>query len=113
LAERMQPAIIEAALAVKVARTAADRAANAAASADSDRRDELLAEASAAAATAETIVVPARPQLIADDVTSETAATLLAEQGGRLAVLSPEGGIFATLAGRYSGTPNLEVFLKG
>jgi replicative DNA helicase len=28
-------------------------------------------------------------------------------------VLSAEGGIFATLAGRYSGQPNLEVFLKG
>ena len=53
------------------------------------------------------------PRLVADDITVEAAASLLAEQGGRLAVLSPEGGIFATLAGRYSGTPNLEVFLKG
>ena len=53
------------------------------------------------------------PRLVADDVTPEAAASLLAEQGGRLAVLSAEGGIFATLAGRYSGAPNLEVFLKG
>jgi len=51
--------------------------------------------------------------MVADDVTSEAAASLLAEQGGRIAVLSSEGGIFTTLAGRYSGTPNLEVFLKG
>jgi hypothetical protein len=54
------------------------------------------------------------PRLVADDVTSEAAASLLAQQGGRLAVLSAEGGIFATLAGRYSnGAPSLEVFLKG
>ena len=57
--------------------------------------------------------MPPVPRLVADDVTPEAAASLLAEQGGRLAVLSAEGGIFATLAGRYSGTPNLEVFLKG
>lgn len=63
--------------------------------------------------TAEAITVPPLPRLIADDVTSEQAASLLADQGGKLAVLSPGGGIFATLAGRYSGAPNLEVFLKG
>ena len=114
LAEQAGPAIVEATLAAKVARAAAERAANAAAAtADEARRDELLAEASAAAAQAEAIKVPAKPRLVADDITSEQAASLLAEQGGRLAVLSAEGGIFATLAGRYSGTPNLEVFLKG
>ncbi|WP_410479284.1 DUF3987 domain-containing protein [Pseudonocardia sp. H11422] len=52
--------------------------------------------------------------MIADDVTPEAAASLLAKQGGRLAVLSAEGGIFTTLAGHYSGgVPSLEVFLKG
>ena len=59
------------------------------------------------------ITVPPLPRLVADDVTPEAAASLLAEQDGRLAVLSSEGGIFTTLAGRYSGAPNLEVFLKG
>jgi hypothetical protein len=60
------------------------------------------------------MTVPVLPRLIADDITVEAAASLLAEQNGRLAVLSAEGGIFATLAGRYSsGQPNLEVFLKG
>jgi hypothetical protein len=53
------------------------------------------------------------PRLLADDLTPETAANLLHTHGGRLAVLSAEGGLFATLAGRYSGTPNLDVFLKG
>ena len=113
LVERTKPAIVEAELALRVAGKAAERAANAAAAADSGNRDRLLAEATAAAMNADSVTVPALPQLVADDVTSEQAASLLAEQGGRLAVLSPEGGIFATLAGRYSGTPNLEVFLKG
>ena len=112
LIERTAPAIIEAEISAKVAGKAAEKAALAAANADSGR-DTLIAEATAAAMNAEAITIPAKPQLVADDVTSETAASLLAQQGGRLAVLSPEGGIFATIAGRYSGTPNLEVFLKG
>jgi replicative DNA helicase len=112
LIERTAPAIIEAEIAAKVAGKAAEKAALAAANADSGR-DTLIAEATAAAMNAEAITIPAKPQLVADDVTSEKAQSLLAEQGGRLAVLSPEGGIFATIAGRYSGTPNLEVFLKG
>ncbi|GGL05358.1 DUF3987 domain-containing protein [Mangrovihabitans endophyticus] len=112
LIDRTKPAIVEAELALRVATKAADRAATTAANA-TNGRDRLLADATAAAMTADAITVPPLPRLVADDVTSEQAATLLAEQGGRLAVLSPEGGIFATLAGRYSGTPNLEVFLKG
>lgn len=113
LIERAVPAIIEADLAAKVAGKTAEKAALAAANADASGRDTLLAEATAAAMNAAAITVPVKPQLVADDVTSETAASMLAQQGGRLAVLSPEGGIFATIAGRYSGTPNLEVFLKG
>lgn len=113
LIERATPAIIEAELMAKVAGKAAEKTALAAANADPSGRDTLIAEATAAAMNAEAITVPAKPQLVADDVTSEKAQSLIAEQGGRLAVLSPEGGIFATIAGRYSGTPNLEVFLKG
>ncbi|XTZ18217.1 DUF3987 domain-containing protein [Micromonospora echinospora] len=113
LVERTKPAIVEAELAARVAGKAAEKAAIAAANADASGRDPLLAEATAAAMNADAVTVPVLPQLVADDVTSEEAASLLAEQGGRLAVLSPEGGIFATIAGRYSGTPNLEVFLKG
>ncbi|MBZ5623139.1 MAG: DUF3987 domain-containing protein [Acidobacteriia bacterium] len=58
--------------------------------------------------------VPAIPRLLAEDVTPERVASLMQEQGGRLAVFSDEGGIFDILAGRYSnGIPNLDVFLKG
>ena len=34
-------------------------------------------------------------------------------RSGRISVMSPEGGIFDIIAGRYSGAPNMEVFLKG
>jgi replicative DNA helicase len=58
--------------------------------------------------------IPVAPRLTADDVTPEQLATLMYEHGGRIAVLSAEGGIFDMMSGRYSnGVPNLDVFLKG
>jgi replicative DNA helicase len=77
--------------------------------------DALAEAALQAAAEAALIAVPQAPRLIADDATVEALGSLLAEQGGRIAVLSPEGGIFDLLAGRYSPSnmPNLDVFLKG
>jgi len=114
LVDAAAPRIDEAELHLRVARSRAERSARAAENAlTPEAQAEQLAEASDAAAAVRQIAVPSVPRLVADDVTVEAAATLLAEQGGRLAVLSPEGGIFATLAGRYSGAPNLEVFLKG
>jgi replicative DNA helicase len=99
------------------ARAAHAHAAEAARTADSAYATEhgakAIDDAADAKAAADQLAVPPVPRLVADDITPEAAASLLAEQGGRLAVLSAEGGIFATLAGRYSGQPNLEVFLKG
>ena len=58
--------------------------------------------------------VPPPPQLIADDITPEAVGRRLAEQDGRLAIVSSEGGIFDTIAGRYNdGLLNADVFLKG
>jgi len=115
LAEQYRPVIVEAELARKVSRRDAERHANAAAdTSDPQHRAQALADAAGAALTAENTRVPMLPRLVADDVTPEAAASLLAEQGGRLAVLSAEGGIFTTMSGRYSGgVPSLEVFLKG
>ncbi|MDP9374533.1 MAG: YfjI family protein, partial [Chloroflexota bacterium] len=60
------------------------------------------------------MAVPTCPRLIADDASPEKLAGLLHEQGGRLAVMSAEGGVFEHMAGRYSnGVPNLDVYLKG
>jgi replicative DNA helicase len=58
--------------------------------------------------------VPAVPRLVADDTTPERLASLLGENGGRIAVMSPEGGLFETIAGRYSdGVSNIDTLLKG
>ncbi|MEV6679591.1 DUF3987 domain-containing protein [Streptomyces erythrochromogenes] len=113
LVEGSNLAIVEAEVTVKMAREAADKAATQAAKAEGPERDNLIAEAIGLAQTAETLTVPVRPRLLADDATPEVVTTLLAEQGGRLAVMSAEGGIFDIIAGRYSGIPNMEVFLKG
>lgn len=98
---------------VRLAKGAADKAAAQAANAEPDKRDELTQEAVSLAQQAEAMTVPSEAQLIADDVTQQSLATLLAEQGGRIAVMSPEGGIFDIIAGLYSGSPNMEIFLKG
>ena len=63
---------------------------------------------------ADEINVPEIPRIVADDATPEAATSLLAEQGGRLAIISAEGGIFDIIAGRYSGAiPNMDLWLKG
>lgn len=60
------------------------------------------------------LVPPVRPKYLVDDATPESVASILADQGGRLAVLSAEGDIFAIMAGRYSsGAPNIGVYKKG
>ncbi|MHB1406712.1 MAG: YfjI family protein [Desulfitobacteriaceae bacterium] len=54
------------------------------------------------------------PKLLLDDATPESVARIMAEQNGRIGVMSAEGGIFDILNGRYqNGMPNLDVFLKG
>ncbi|MFD5437035.1 YfjI family protein [Kitasatospora sp. NPDC127067] len=114
LVEQSAGAIVEATTTASLARAAADKATAKAAAASEDEREELNRLAIDLARTAADITVPAEPQLIADDGTPAAITTLLAEQGGRLAVMSAEGGIFDTIAGRYSGgSPDMEVFLKG
>lgn len=57
---------------------------------------------------------PRRPmRILYDDVTPEAAVTQLVEQNERIALMSPEGGIFDILGGRYSEKPALDIFLKG
>lgn len=113
LAEAARPRIEAARMERSIATDRADKARKSAVSADRGREREALGLAADAAAQAEAIEVPTLPRLVADDVTPEKAASLIAEHGGRIAVLSAEGGIFATLAGRYSTAPNFDVFLKG
>ncbi|WP_077192463.1 DUF3987 domain-containing protein [Streptomyces lydicus] len=113
LASQAAGRIAEAEVTAKMAREAADKAATQAAKAEGPERDGLTAEAIALSQAADSLDIPAKPRLLADDSTPETVTTLMSEQGGRLSVMSAEGGIFDIIAGRYSGTPNMEVFLKG
>ena len=52
-------------------------------------------------------------KLIVDDVTTEALVRVLQENEERISVVSAEGGIFGTMAGRYSNQPNIDIFLKG
>ncbi|WP_330435499.1 YfjI family protein [Streptomyces sp. NBC_00825] len=113
LVELSGPVRAEAETTARLARAAADKAAQKAAAAEPGLRDQLTAEAVHLAQQADELTVPAKPQLVADDVTPESLATLLAEQDGRISVMSAEGEIFDIIAGRYSGTPNMGIFLKG
>lgn len=51
-------------------------------------------------------------RLIADDITPEALISLMYENGGKMAIVSTEGGIFDMAAGRYSDKTNIDVFLK-
>lgn len=114
LGRRARAAATETITTKDIAQKAADKALRAAANAEGTRRDELTSEAISAAAQAEAIAVPVVPRLIADDVTPEATASLLADHGGRVAIISAEGGIFDVMAGRYTkGVPVLDVWLKG
>lgn len=67
----------------------------------------------ALARTIRETVVPAEPRILMGDATPEAIAAGLADQGGRLAVFSPEGDVFALLK-RYTrdAAPNFETLLK-
>jgi replicative DNA helicase len=75
--------------------------------------DLRIAEAQQAALDLASINIMSLPRLLADDASPERLATLLRDQGGRMALASPEGDVFEMMAGRYSqGTSNLGVYLK-
>ncbi len=58
---------------------------------------------------------PVLPRLLVDDATSEKLAMILEQQQGRIASMSPEGGVFDLMAGLYSksGVPQFGVYLMG
>jgi hypothetical protein len=52
------------------------------------------------------------PKLLADDAASEKLIDLLEEQGGSIAIASPEGGLFSTLKTAASANPAFDAYLK-
>ena len=54
------------------------------------------------------------PRLYSSDITHERFQQLLVEQEERIAVITDEGGVFATMAGAYSGgNASIDAFLQG
>jgi hypothetical protein len=114
LGEEAQPAIREALARRKAAEAALADAERLAGKARGLEQEDAIREAASLGAALDEIRVPAVPRLVADDATPEALVSLLAEQDGRMAVLSPEGELFEVLAGRYDrrGVANMGCALK-
>ena len=111
----LRPEITEARERADILRKTLEETKRKASRAAQKEQDELTEKAVELAKQLEDTEIPLVPRLIADDCTPERLATLLSQNGGRIAILSAEGTILEILAGRYSstGAPNLEVLLKG
>ncbi len=104
-----------------VARAASEARANGARLRDLEKRAarnadvESLHEATELAAELALMPKVVSPRLIVDDATSEKLTMMLSDQGGRLASMSPEGGVFDLMAGMYSksGMPQFGTYLMG
>lgn len=96
----------------EMAEKRAAEAKSRAAKAPAEEREVLEAEAADLEAAAALLPSPAEFRLLVEDVTPEQLATIMAEQNGRIALLSPEGGVFNMMAGQYKDTPHIDVYLK-
>lgn len=113
--ERLAPIIAETRLAKAVAQERAEKAQTEASKAKPDQAQAALIQAQQLAQEAEELTVLPPPRLLADDATPEALVSLLALYE-RMAILSPEGGVFDMMAGRYSQSgvgPPLDGYLKG
>jgi hypothetical protein len=103
---RIRAAVTQYAIKEKALAAAITRAAKSGSPSDKQLAEELSVELGATR-------IPVAPRITADDVTPEKLAHLLAEHGGRITIMSAEGGIFDTVAGRYSdGVANIDTLLK-
>jgi hypothetical protein len=59
------------------------------------------------------LTMPVVPRIFVDDATPESVKSLMAQQGGPIAVMSAESSFLSNIAGRYSQAPNLDVLLNG
>ncbi len=111
---KMAPAMAEAHARREVLAKAIKRSEDEAAKASGPERDELVKKVSELHLELAGIKVAPPPRKLADDATPESIASLLHVYGGRIAILSAEGGVLEMMAGRYTDwVPNLDVYLKG
>lgn len=109
--ERRRPKIIESAAKVKLLRQQLDSLQKAAAS-PTRKREISIEEVLNKAKELDAIEEVHELQLVFDDVTPEALARAMQANDERAAIISAEGGLFGTLAGRYSDVPNIDLFLK-
>ena len=114
LIEREQPQVAQAESKRRIAEAALKKAEQVAANARDEERFAVEITATSLASELASSSVPVLPRLVAGDATPEAVVRLLHDHGGRIAILSAEGGPFDQMAGRYSnGVPNLDVYLSG
>lgn len=111
--EKARDLIAEAASELRVMEATLKVTESQAAKADGTDVQALKAEAKELAKAIASFVVPAKPQVFLDDATPEAISNLLAQQGGRILIASPEGTILEIAKGRYADSANFDVFLKG
>ena len=114
-AERLLPEIAEAKARRKLLEgRLAQLHKKAAGSESAEEAEELAREAGRLTLEVETFEPPIPPRLLVADSTPEQLEVLLAENGERLALLSPEGEVFDLIAGRYGNGKggNYNIYLK-
>ena len=111
----MAPALAYQRSAIEVAEGQRRAAVSAAAKAQDDAERASAENEAREAAARCALLAPARaPLILGDDLTPEALLQELANQSGRFAVISDEGGFLETVGGRYSrGLANLDGLLKG
>jgi replicative DNA helicase len=110
---RLGPEIAEAQARLEIAQARLGRLQADAVKAKPQEQEALIQQAAALARENSETRIPAAARLVAADTTAEQLASLLQANGGRMAVLSPEGDVFDVMAGRYSGSVNIGVYLSG
>jgi replicative DNA helicase len=110
---RRRPELVAAAQRYRIIEKRLESSISAASKAQGGDYQRAVNESEQIALELEEVKVPPVPRVFADDATPEALTTLLEEYSGRMAVMSPEGGVFEMMAGRYSDSPNLDVYLKG
>lgn len=113
--ERMLPKVTESEARKRIAEARRKDAENRAAKATGPERLEAEQEALDAAHDAASVVVPALPRSYTHEATPEGLIKLLAEQDGRLGLVTSEGAEFFEMSSRYqaSGRSNLGIYLHG
>ncbi len=109
---RLSPLIAQERAALEVEKARLEKLQAEAAKAKPDDAEALNKQVSELARQLDGKKVCRMPKLLTSDVTAEKLASLLAENGGRMAVMSPEGDAFDMMAGKYSRKPTFSVILK-